>query len=40
MRGKTSQQLSFVEGFLDPSLYELNDELKKIDELLENRSFL
>ena len=24
MRGKTSQQLSFTEGFLDPSLYELN----------------
>jgi transposase, IS5 family len=40
MRGKTSQQLSFAEGFLDPSLYELNDELKEIDELLQNRSFL
>ena len=40
MRGKTSQQLTFAEGFLDLSLYELNDELKKVDELLQNRSFL
>jgi transposase, IS5 family len=40
VHGRTSQQLSFAKGFLDPSLYELNDELKKIDELLENRPFL
>ena len=40
MRGKTSQQLSFAEGFLDPSLFELNDELINVDELLQNRSFL
>jgi len=32
--GKTTHQLSFRDGFLDPSLYELEDELKKVDQLL------
>jgi transposase, IS5 family len=40
MRKQTSQQLTFAEGFIDPSLYELTDELKKVDELLQDRSFL
>jgi IS5 family transposase len=40
MRGKTTQQLSFGEGFIDPKLYELDDELKKVDQLLNNREFL
>jgi IS5 family transposase len=40
MRGKTTQQLSFGDGFLDPSFFELDDELKKIDQLLDNREFL
>jgi hypothetical protein len=31
-----SQQMSFGEGFIDPSLYQLDDELKKVDELLSN----
>ena len=34
MRKAISQQLSFGDGFIDPSLYQLDDELKKVDELL------
>lgn len=34
MRKAISQQLSFGDGFIDPSLYELDEELKKVDELL------
>ena len=40
MRGQLSQQLSFGDGFLDPSLYELNDELKRVDALLSQKEFL
>ena len=40
MREKTTQQLTFAEEFLEPSLYELNDELKKVGELLQNREIL
>ena len=40
MRGKTTEQLSFADGFLDPSFFELDEELKKVDELLSNRGFL
>ena len=40
MRGKTTEQLSFADGFLDPSFFELDDELKKVDQLLSNRGFL
>ena len=40
MRGQTSQQLSFGDGFIDPSLYELDEELKKADELLCNPQLL
>lgn len=34
MRRVISQQMSFGEGFIDRSLCELNEELKKIDQLL------
>ncbi len=34
MRGETSQQLSLGDGFIDSSLYELDDELKRVDALL------
>jgi len=34
MRKAISQQLSFGDGFIDPSLYQLDEELKKVDELL------
>ena len=34
MRKAISQQLSFGDGFIDPSLYRLDEELKKVDELL------
>jgi IS5 family transposase len=34
MRRAISQQLSFGDGFIDPSLYQLDEELKKVDELL------
>jgi IS5 family transposase len=40
MRGKTTQQISFGDGFIDPSLFALSDELKKVDQLLNNREFL
>jgi IS5 family transposase len=34
MRRAISQQLSFGDGFIDPSLYQLDEELKKVNELL------
>jgi len=40
MRGETSQQLSFGDGFIDSSLYELDDELKQVDALLSEEEFL
>lgn len=40
MRTKISQQLSFGDGFIDPSLYELDDELKRVDALLTQKEFL
>lgn len=40
MRGDRSQQLSFGDGFIDSSLYELDEELKKADELLSNLDLL
>jgi IS5 family transposase len=40
MRGEISQQLSFGDGFIDPSLYELDDELKRVDALLSQKEFL
>ncbi len=40
MRGQISQQFSFGDGFIDPSLYNLDEELKKADELLSNPQLL
>jgi IS5 family transposase len=40
MRGQTSQQMSFGDGFIDSSLYELDDELKQVDSLLSQKEFL
>lgn len=40
MRKVISQQMSFGEGFIDPSLYQLDEELKKVDELLSNEQLL
>jgi IS5 family transposase len=40
MRGQSNQQLSFGEGFVDPQLFELDDELKRVDTLLSEREFL
>lgn len=40
MRGQSNRQLSFGEGFLDPGLFKLDDELKHVDELLSEREFL
>lgn len=40
MRGTSSQQLSFGDGFIDPSLYSLNEELKSVDTLLSDRALL
>lgn len=34
MRRAISQQMSFGDGFIDRSLYESDNELKKVDELL------
>jgi IS5 family transposase len=34
MRSQFSHQLSFGDGFIDPALYKLDEELTKIDELL------
>lgn len=40
MRAKTSQQLSFGDGFINPSLFQLDDELKRVDQLLSEQEFL
>ena len=40
MRGQTSQQMSFGDGFIDSSLFELDTELKRVDALLSQRAFL
>jgi transposase, IS5 family len=40
MRGYSTQQLSFGDGFIDPSVYELNEELTQVDKLLSNHSLL
>lgn len=40
MRRPLSQQMSFGDGFVDASLYELDEELKKVDELLSNAQLL
>lgn len=40
MRRETAQQLSFGDGFIDPSLYELDEELKRVDQLLTQKEFL
>jgi hypothetical protein len=40
MRGQNNLQLSFGETFIDPSLFELDDELKKVDALLGQRELL
>ena len=40
MRKTISQQLSFGDGFIDPSLYQLDEELKKVDEFLSQGQLL
>lgn len=40
MRRPISQQMSFGDGFIDASLYELDEELKKVDEFLSNAQLL
>jgi transposase, IS5 family len=40
MRKSISQQMSFGDGFIDRSLYELDEELTKIDELLSEAKLL
>ena len=40
MRRPISQQMSFGDGFIDGSLYELDEELKKVDEFLSNPQLL
>ena len=40
MRRPISQQMSFGDGFIDASLYELDEELKTVDELLSNTQLL
>jgi transposase, IS5 family len=40
MRRPISQQMSFGDGFVDASLYEMDEELKKVDELLSNTQLL
>ena len=40
MRGQSSEQLSIGESFLDPSLLQLDNELSKVDKLLQGRSLL
>ena len=40
MRRSISQQMSFGDGFIDTSLYELDEELKQVDELLSDRELL
>jgi IS5 family transposase len=40
MRRPISQQMSFGDGFIDAALYELDEELTKVDELLSNAQLL
>lgn len=40
MRGRSTQQLSFGDGFIDASLYELDEELKQVEQLLSDRRLL
>ena len=40
MRGRSTPQMSFGDGFIDPSLYALSDELKAVDALLSDHSLL
>ena len=40
MRKTISQQMSFGDGFIDPRLYQLDEELKKVDELLSQGQLL
>ena len=40
MRKTITQQMSFGDGFIDPSLYQLDEELKKVDELLSQGQLL
>lgn len=40
MRKAISHQMSFGDGFIDPSLYQLDEELKKVDELLSHGQLL
>ena len=40
MRRRISQQMSFGDGFIDASLYELDDELKQVDEVLSDRELV
>lgn len=40
MRKAISQQMSFGDGLIDPSLYQLDEELKKVDELLSQGQLL
>lgn len=40
MRRSISQQMSFGDGFIDAALYKLDEELKKVDELLSDGQLL
>jgi IS5 family transposase len=40
MRGQNNLQLSFGETFIDPSLFELDDELTQVDSLLNQRELV
>ncbi len=40
MRTPIAQQFGFGDGFIDPSLYELDEELRKVDELLSQSKLL
>jgi transposase, IS5 family len=40
MRRSISQQMSFGDGFIDAALYKLDEELKKVDELLSDAQLL
>lgn len=40
MRTPIAQQFGFGDGFIDPSLYELDEELRKVDELLSQSNLL
>jgi hypothetical protein len=40
MRRPQAQQISFGDGFMHASLYELDEELTKVDELLSNAELL